>query len=285
MAIAVWILAGLVWLALWIGIIAARAAKTEGDALVALFSSTLPAFSAATCLAAFAAVPAREPAFHRIVLGAHIASISALFLFLVAAEYLQAEAWFRIRRRFSILSVAASYRRLWVITKIAPAPIALMVFLTGLRLIWDSPQPNSPVNLWLVGLIIGFGLFFWDGILGYQPIVRRMWEYWKQLRDAGTVIADAAPMPCYLRDTLQLTLHFLSWPIVFLLGFFRWSAVTPLTAPISNLIYRLASLSTGWPEVIAAIILWLLAGAVVGLGRILLRSLTRSGTSQDKAPN
>jgi hypothetical protein len=50
-----------------------------------------------------------------------------------------------------------------------PAPIALTIFLTGLRLIWDWPQANSPSSLWLFALILGFSLFFWDGILGYQP--------------------------------------------------------------------------------------------------------------------
>jgi hypothetical protein len=284
MAIAVWILAGLAWLALWIRFIAVRAAPKDGDALVELFSSTLPAFSAATCLVAFAAVPAREPAFHRIILGAHIVSVSGLFLFLLAAEYLQAEAWIRVRGRFSIQSVTASYRRLWVLTEIAPAPIALIVFLTGLRLIWDSPKDNSPASLWLAGLVLGFGLFFWDGILGYQPIVRRMWDHWKHLPDADAPIATAATMPHYLSDSLQLALHFLSWPFVFLLGFFRWNAVTPLTAPISNLTYRLARFSTGWPEVITAILLWLLAGVAVGLGRALLRSLARSGNPPVKSP-
>jgi hypothetical protein len=266
-----WMLSGLAWLIVWIWIIATRAAAKDDDALVTTFSSLLPAFCATTCLAAFIAVHVRQPIFHKITIWAHHTSIFLLFLFLLTAEYFQAEAWWRIRRGSATPSVAASFRRLWVLTETMPAPVALTIFLTGLRLIWDSPQANSPSSLWLFALILGFGLLFWDGILGYQPIVRSMWKNWRRAVEVGMPVADVA-LPRYLTDTIQLLLHFLSWPLVFLLGLFRWNRVTPLTQPVSQITDGLRFLPLGWPEVITAVVLWIVAGIIVFLLRLASRS-------------
>ena len=248
-----WLLAGLLWLALWMWIFARSAAGKNGDALVPLFGSLLPVFCATTCLAAFLAVPVRSLPFHKITLWAHHASVLLLFLFLLAAEYFQAEGWWRRRRGESTALVAGSYRRLWLLTETLPAPIALTILRTGLRLIWEAPQANSPARLWLLGMVFGFSLFFWDGIFGYRPIVRRMWE-----RAAG----GAA-------DTLQLLLHCLSWPLVFLLGLFRWDAVTPLTQIVPLALAHLRVLPLGWPEVVVASLIW----AGVGGAAVLVRHL------------
>jgi hypothetical protein len=126
-----WILSGLVWLTVWVWIAASYAATKEGDAIILLYGLLLPAFCAATCLAMFVAVPVRLFLFHEIVLWAHHTSIFLLFLFLICSEYFQAEAWWRIRRGCSSRSVAASFRRLWVLTETMPAPIAVIIFLTG----------------------------------------------------------------------------------------------------------------------------------------------------------
>jgi hypothetical protein len=265
-------LGGLAWLTVWVWIIAACAAAKEDDALVATSGWLLPAFCVTTCLAAFLAVPLRQPVFHRITLWAHDASMFLLLLFLISAEYFQAEAWWRIRRRCTTRSVAACFRRFWVLTEIMPAPIALTIFLTGLRLIWDSPQANSPSSLWLSGLVLGFSLFFWDGIFGYQPVVRRVWGNWNRAVEAGFPTADAVPTPHYVTDSLQLLVHSLSWPLVFLLGLFRWNTVTPLTQPISQVTERLRFLPFGWPEVTAAALLWLVTGTAVSLLRTVFRS-------------
>jgi hypothetical protein len=266
-----WMLSGLGWLALWIWVIATRAAVKDDDPLVETFGSLLPAFCATTCLAAFLAVPVRQPVFHKITLWAHHASIFLLFLFLTTAEYFQVEAWWRIRCGCLTRSVAASVRRLWVLTETMPAAIASVVFLTGLRLIWDSPQANSPSSLWLFALILGFSLFFWDGILGYQPIVRCMWGNCKRAIQLGIPLGAAPPTAVYLTDTLQLLIHFLSWPLVFLFGVFRWNAVTPLTQPVSQVTDRLRFLPPGWPEVTTAALLWLVAGIAVFLFRVAFR--------------
>jgi hypothetical protein len=267
-----WMVSGLAWLTAWMWIIANRAGVKEGDPLVATFASLLPTFSATTCIVAFLAIPVRQPVFHQITLWAHHAGIFLLIVFLATAEYFQAEAWWRVRHRCPTRLVAASVRRLWVLTEIMPAPIALTVFLTGLRLIWDSPQANSPSRFWLFALVIGFSLFFWDGILGYKPIVRCMWANWKRAVELGIPATEVARTVFCLTDTLQLLVHFFSWPVVFLFGLFRWNTVTPLTQLISEVTDRLGFLPAGWPEVTAAALLWLVAGAIVYLLRVPFRS-------------
>ncbi len=256
-----WLLAGLVWLALWMWIFARSAAGKDGDALVALFHGLLPVFCVTTCLAAFLAAPGRSPLFHKLTLWTHHASVLLLFLFLIAAEYWQVEGWWRMRRGGVAESVAGSFRRLWVLTEIVPAPIALTIFLTGLRLIWEAPEANSPARLWLFGMVVGFSVFFWDGIFGYQPIVRRMWG----AAEAGV------PKVGGVADTVQLFLHFLSWPLVFMLGLFRWDAVTPLTWPVSQMIAHLGVLSPGWAEVVVASLIWVGAGLAILFFRALYR--------------
>lgn len=267
-----WIIAAMAWLSLWIWITVARVAETEGDEFVASFGSLLPIFAVSTCVTVFLAIPERRPAFHKITIWAHHASIFLLFLFLIAAEYFQAEAWRRIRRKCSTSCVAASFRRLWVLTETLPAAIALTIFLTGLRLIWDSPTENPPSDLWLSALILGFSFFFWDGILGYRPIVRRLWRNWKRAIEDGIPVSAAVSTPKYLTDTLQLLLHFISWPFIFLFGLFRWNPVTPWTQPISEVTGALRILPYGWPEVITAILLWLGTGltliSIYGLFRV-----------------
>jgi hypothetical protein len=265
MAWPLWLLAGLAWLALWMWIFARFAAGKNSDALVAMFHSLLPVFCVFTCLAAFLAVPGRAPLFHKMILWTHHASVLLLFLFLLAAEYWQVEGWWRIRCGEGAESAAASFRRLWVLTEIVPAPIALTIFLTGLRLIWEAPATNSPARLWLFGMVVGFSVFFWDGIFGYQPIVRRMWEEWE--RAAAARVSKVGGVA----DAVQLFLHFLSWPLVFLLGLFRWDAVTPFTRPVSQMIAHLSVLSPGWPEVVVASLIWVGAGMTI----LFLRALHR----------
>lgn len=85
-------------------------------------------------------------------------AFSLLFLFLALSQYMEAEAWWAIRRASSISATASAYRRLWILTELIPAPVAVAIFLTGLRLLWESPARNSSsMNLWLVGSVVDCG--------------------------------------------------------------------------------------------------------------------------------
>jgi hypothetical protein len=265
----------LLWVAAWLCLAAKSTAAKEGDALVDAFRRLLPAFIVVTCLAAFAAAP-RKCTFSVMVLWLHHTGFWLLFVFLLAGQYFQVEAWWKMRGGMSRQSVGATYRRLWIMTEIVPAPVALLLFLTGLRLIWQTHgdtaqgQGNSMSTFWLQGLVIGFAVFFWDGILGYTPIVRGLRKQWES-GPAGSAPSKLSPGPQPLSEAVQLMLHLLSWPVVFLLGVFRWDFPTILTPAVESLERRLNLLPAGWPEVTTAVLLWLLMGLLVGFARILFR--------------
>jgi hypothetical protein len=162
-------------------------------------------------------------------------------------------------------------------TVIFPPAIALSILLTGLRLVWEGamtepPAPGkSPATFWLFSIIAGFSFFFWDGIMGYTPIVTQWKSDWEQI-SAGVSLGDARPRR---RDRAQLFIHFLSWPVVFLCGVYRWEIPNPVSDVVSRGIDQLGFLPRGWPEVSVATIIWLVTGGGLGLTRLLLRRSLR----------
>jgi hypothetical protein len=240
--------------------VTARAAgRRDKDGRVRLFAAVLPAFAAVSLLLMFAAFPARGPAL-RPVLWIHRTAFSCLFLFLAFAQYLQEQARWRSLYH-NRAAVARSVKRLWILSEVAPAPIAVAILLTGLRLIWEVPA-NTPDNFWLLAIILSFSFFFFDGIFGYQPIVRRMWQQWSRWLDDETAVCVGKNWWPSI-DRLQLFIHFASWPLVFVLGTTRWNPPNPISPIISAFEHRLAFLPPGWPGVTTALALWSLAGLIV----------------------
>jgi hypothetical protein len=92
-----------------------------------------------------------------------------------------------------------------------------------------------------------------------------MWGNWQSAAEAGVPVTAAAPR--YATDSLQLFVHFLSWPFVFLFGLFRWNPVTPFMHVVSQVTDHLRILPPGWPEVTMAVLLWLITAIVVFLCR------------------
>jgi hypothetical protein len=101
----------LLWVGVWLCLASKYTATKEGDALVQAFSRLLPAFVVITYLIAFAAIPARRSVVSAMVLWLHHMSFCLLFVFLIAGQYFQVEAWWKIRSRMSRQSVGATYRR------------------------------------------------------------------------------------------------------------------------------------------------------------------------------
>jgi hypothetical protein len=258
--------AALAWLAGWVWLGAGYTARAEGEVRVARFSRLIPAFAALTCLVTFVALPHRGTVLQVYTLWAHHASFCVLFLFLSAAQYLQAEAWWRLRRGDSAGAIARTYRRLWTLTETVPGPAALVILLTGLRLIWESPANNSLSQTWLLYLVIGFSVFFWDGILGYRPVVHLLWRWAERspVRHETGAILSRPPK----RWSLQLAMHFASWPVLFLIGSSRWSEPNSATELLAMLEERASFLPTGWPQVTMALAVWLLVGALIRAGSV-----------------
>jgi hypothetical protein len=270
-----WTGGAVLWLAAWLFLGARAAATEDGDGLVAAIGKLLPSFALATCLGAFVAVPGRGSALHPVTLWAHHASFSLLFLFLLAAQFCQAEAWWRGRRGASTESVLRTYRRLWVLTETVPAPIALVIFLTGLRLIWESPGTNSLSRPWLLALVVGFSAFFWDGLLGYRPIVRGWYRTAaRAAREEHPVPGAARDVPGGVRERLWLLTHAMSFPLLFVVGLARYDVSWLPVSYVLRLQAELRFLPGAWLEVATAVLLW----AATGLILIAARGVPALGT-------
>jgi len=270
-----WAVISLGWSAIWIEFGTKYTSSKQGDELVGAWGGILLGFAAATvavtCLAG-----GRHSVASVLALWIHHASTWALLAFLLVAEALQREACWRIRGGETATDVAATYRRLWILTRIVPAPIAVTIFLTGLRLIWQSPERNSPREMWLFCLVIAFGFFFFDGIWGYTPIVANAYEGWRRAAENNLPVAFASVRYMRQWERVQLSAHVISWPIVFLLGVFQWRPVTPMVGCVTTLEQRLSGLPEGWPQVTIAVAVWALVGLFVRAIRHIQCRLTRA---------
>jgi hypothetical protein len=258
---------GVCWILVWIFVLGRAAAVRDDDALVKLFAKALPAFSAASFLLFYAAVPRRGPVFG-IVVWMHHAAFIALFAFLSVAQCLITQAWWQVRLALETNSIAATYRRVWILTELVPAPIAIAVFLTGMRLIWESPA-DSPASTWLLILICSFSLFFFDGLLGYSTIIRKTHHHWQSCARDKIPAPQAAHASLSTADYLQLTVHFISWPLLLAVGIRRWNWPNPISDRLVEVEHRLSRLPEGWSRVVVALILWLIPGALVVLVRFI----------------
>ncbi len=259
------LISGVCWILIWIIVLGRAAAVRDDDALVKLFAKALPAFSVASFLLFYAAVPRRGLVFG-FVLWMHHAAFIALFAFLSVAQCLITQAWWQIRLASETNSIAATYRRIWILTELAPAPIAIAVFLTGMRLIWESPA-DSPASTWLLILISSFSLFFFDGLLGYSTIIRRTHDHWQSCARKKIPAPEAAQASLSTADYLTLISHFISWPLLLVVGIRRWNWPNPISDRLVEVEHRLSRLPEGWSRVVVALILWLIPGAFVVLVR------------------
>lgn len=256
------------WLAIWLGVAAGRTAKLDGDRLVRALGALLPAFAATTCLGAFVLHPHRAAATRLVTLWAHHASFIALFAFLLAAQFLQIEAWWKRRLARPVASISNTYDRLWVLTELCPGAIAATILLTGLRLIWESPNVDYPAQAWLAMIMILFGFFSFDGVAGFTPIVRTWRTRWRTAAEAGQ--APRSDRWGEVGDCVQLFVHFASWPAVFLLGLKRYDPPNWVSAWLAGLGHDLAFLPTGWGPVVIALSMWASTGAAVVGARMIV---------------
>jgi hypothetical protein len=255
------------WILIWILVLGRAAAVRDEDALVKLFAKAVPAFSAASLLLFYAAAPRRGQVFG-IVLWMHHAAFIALFAFLSVAQCLITQAWWQIRLASETNSIAATYRRVWILTELVPAPIAIAVFLTGMRLIWESPA-DSPASTWLLILICSFSLFFFDGLLGYSTIIRKTHYHWQSCARDKIPAPQAAQASLSRPDYLRLFAHFISWPLLLAVGIRRWNWPNPISDRLVQVEHRLSRLPDGWSRLVVALILWLIPGAFVVLVRFI----------------
>lgn len=116
------------------------------------------------------------------------------------------------------------YRRLWIATKLLPAPAALTILLTGLRLIYDSPAQyslGSDSGGWVSLLLVTLSYMFWDGIFIYTKNTDHLWH----------AAEKAKGDPPDLWRKSHIIAHALSFPFVFAVGYSRSTVITNPLAP------------------------------------------------------
>jgi hypothetical protein len=272
MSSAAWTTGIILWLSTWIFLSARRTAAQDGDALVETLATLLPAFAVTSCLSALLLAPAESRVGHVIVLLVHHTAFLVLFAFLLVAEYLQLEALFKMRAGSEAASIVGTFRRIWTFTKVIPSTAAPVILLTGLHLIRESPAANSPAAVWLLVILVGFGFLFFDGILSYTPIVLAWYKYWNSAEKFGLPTEKAATSFRW-RGWVQLLLHCLSWPILFLLALYRYDAPNAISDGVRIAEHQLDFLPAGWPEVVTAVGI-LCAAALVAVLAMALRNLS-----------
>ena len=266
----VWTVAAMAYVSLWIWWCARYTSSQQADDTVRSIGQVLPACVVTTALVAFAVGPGRGSTLTALTLWIHHGSILLLFLFLVSGQYLLTEARIKIRNGAPPRAVAATYRRLWMLTETTPAPAAAAVLLSGLRLIWEAPSDHSSSVAWVFILVAGFSLFFFDGLLGYRVIVRQLYETWRFATIDSSVARPGDTWP-----HIQLSAHFLSFPPLFVVGVVRWNPPNPLAPFLDAAERRLAFLPLGWPEVATALFIFVAAGAVAFVVRGALDRVAR----------
>lgn len=224
---------------------------------VAISSNLLPPLVLLTCAIVFYLVPrGSTPPFVRWM---HHIGFGGLFVFLTCGSALHLQATMQRARRASPADIAQTLRRWWCLTELMPAPSALLILVTGLRLIYDAPQTNSLREGWLFWLVNSFALFFWDGLLGYRSTVRDLHAAW----EAG----GAQPASRMSGREFILVVHAVSFPFILLIGAYKPDLPQPFSSQIVAGEEWLSGLPPGFPQVAIAVAVIV----AVGLGVAALR--------------
>ena len=156
----VWTIAVVLWLLGWVTMVARSIASKTGDKRFEDLQVVLIVFTITTFGGMFliARTPNSPPSV--IALWCHHAAFLALYVFLIFAQYFQAEGLRNIQAG-GPKSGPRSYRRLWLMTVVFPPPIALCIFLTGLRLVWQAAVAQPPAPRQIASDVLAIGDHRW----------------------------------------------------------------------------------------------------------------------------
>ena len=137
-----------------------RLARHSSDAALSGLSSFLPPLTLFCCLIILIFAPFSTPPPSVVTRSIHYAGIMLLLVFLLFGALCQILVWTKIHRNESLASVAKTYEFWWIATKVAPAPAALCILTSGVRLVYESPANGFLQLPWLFWLIVSFSFFF-----------------------------------------------------------------------------------------------------------------------------
>jgi hypothetical protein len=164
-------------------------------------------------------------------LWAHCTALGALFGFLLLAQYQQVSAVVLCLRGQPAVVIVPLYLRLWRLTEIAPAPIALVLLASGFELAAGRYSPRAG---WLCVLVLAFGFLFFDGILGFTPLTRSLKKEALRAVESGEE-GDFRKLVLGLPVNATLLAHYSSFPLLFLFGWLKPPLSNPLASPIALL--------------------------------------------------
>lgn len=207
---------------------------------------------------------------------AHRCALVVLGTFLLAALYLQIRTVVAFHRSESVTRLARDYERLWQITEVAPAPTALVLLASGVRMTTD--HGHSLREGWLLVLTVAFGILFFDGILGFTPLVRDLHRRARdtvEMREVGRLRERSLSIAA----NATLLLHFSSFPFLVLMGWFRPAIPNPFAGLVGGVEqWAVAATSRGVGPQTAILVVLGLTGLFVGA----LRRLTSARTALEE---
>jgi len=263
-----WAVAAVVVLAVLMWIIAGLAAHRGQDDEIQALGNILPAAVVLGSTVLLVLLPASgiiSSTSLALPLWLHRFGLCLLFTFLIVGQYLQIEAWIKVRRGYDAKSIAITCRRLKYLTELMPAPAALMILLSGLKLIYQGGYSVS--SGWVFYLVSFFSLMFIDGLVHYRPHARKLMDVSARAEHTPDKIGELTTALSDWFSRIRLFLHFASFPFLFLLGYFKPTLTNPLAGPILWLESRVSSIMTLAPftGVIGAVSL-----VLVVIGTVLL---------------
>lgn len=197
------------------------------------------------------------------VLALHHAGLVALFLFLFCVSVLQLVVILYLPRRPSYSTVAAIYLRIYILAESIPGFAAILIFLSGLHLIWLAPSRNSPDQLWLTILVSVFSFMFWDGIIFYRPLVANAAK-----RSAVMVTKRGSslerPVSAMTRlGHAQLMVHSVSFLILLPIALFHPKGTTQIGLITDWIRLKIDNLPLGAAECLTVVFVWIFTGILL----------------------
>lgn len=194
------------------------------------------------------------PEIRQTLIAVHYVGLSTLFLFLILGEFCHLRILFLVHAKDARWPLIGKLTHLWrVITETMPGPAALTILSSGLRLLHDGQ--HSLRLTWLLVLVVGFGLFFADGLLGYTPTIVKLHALGMRIDDG----AARGDLRSFIRSwslNLMLLLHFTSFPFLYMVGRYKFLAsfrpVYAAMAHIDRLLHPFVGRLTG---VVTALVL------------------------------
>jgi hypothetical protein len=204
----------------------------------------------------------RLPETRQTVITYHYLGLGTLFIFLTLGELCHLSIVWLLHYRNPSWRLIARLAYLWrLLTDFIPGTAALIIFSSGLRLIYEGH--HSLRLTWLFILVFGFGFLFVDGLVSYTPIIASLHALGMRIHEA-TARTELQSLVRSSSFNLMLLLHFTSLPLLYLVGRRKLLPTIPLLYRIITAIdSSLFSLTGRMTGVVTALILIALESLIV----------------------